>query len=256
MEKLRFLLSFLLALLPLAASAAPPAPVASGGEWYLDNNVLDMTPANRFIGAVNLTNPGDAPIYIRASVRRLELRDGKRVQVDDAGGALRVYPEEFVLQPHAGLAARFVADLAKLQGDVQSYMVKFEDVTNVQAQNSEQKGLFSGYLLAYDVMIAVHRSPKTDLAAGDLTLTRDAGGKLVLTNRSGQHIYLNRGDACAAAETPLAECKPWPHFPRQTMLAGEALTLDNVTTSFLGLLAYPGLNSRRVPNRFYLAVPQ
>lgn len=235
--------------------------VVSWPEWYLDKNLIDMTPESRFVSQINLQNPGKTPIYVRATVKRIGLgENGQRQIATDDTGTLRVFPEEMVLPPGGGFAARLIVDTTKLTADAQSYYVRFEDVSQLHlAEQSTSSALAAGFLLAYEAMVAVHRHPKSELSDKDIIFTRNTKGKLTLVNQSGQHIYLNRGYACPTNTQVLIECSEWPAFPRQTLLPGEAVTLDEpgagAARAYLGLLAYPVLNSRRQPNRFYKSVP-
>lgn len=253
--------------LALAASSASSAEqmerrdVVSWPEWYLDKNLIDMTPESRFVSQINLQNPGKTPVYVRATVKRIALGDdGQRQITADETGTLRVFPEEMVLPPGGGFSARLIVDTTKLTADAQSYYVRFEDVSQLHlAEQSKSGALAAGFLLAYEAMVAVHRHPKNELNDKDIGFARNAKGQLALVNQSGQHIYLNRGYACPNNTQVLVECSEWPAFPRQTLLPGEAVPLGEPGTAtapaYLGLLAYPVLNSRRQPNRFYKPVP-
>ena len=263
--KMRFCLPLLLALSPwlmayAQAPSADPTVTAESPEWYIDKNMSDMTPANRFMDAVMIYNPARAPLYVRATVRRLALdSEGARQVTPDSSGVLRVFPEEFVVPAGGVFQARLLADASRLAGTAASFYIKFEDVSSLYASaDDSSSAVMSGFQLAYEVMVAVNRSPKAGLKDGDLALHRDSAGGVFAENRTGQHIYLNRGYVCDKAGQQLSECREWAGIPRQSILPGEKVLVSGGVPSagaVAGLLAYPMLNSRGVPSRLYVPMP-
>ncbi len=216
--------------------------VATGQTWYLENAAILLDPASRHIGMLIATNRGTTPIYIRVSADTLTVKNGKRERAPDAGKMLGVYPSEFVLAPQSSFNVRLVADLGKINGESQSFYVRFGDVSEVTA-SGEGNGVFnSGMVLAYDVLVAVNKKRISPLGLDAFEFGRAAGNTASLTNRSMQHVFLQSGYRCAAGKRQLADCETIEGFPSQSLLPGEILQLRPSDTPFLGLLFQPSLN--------------
>lgn len=247
-----------------AASAATPATSAptvsknagADGSWFLESNAVSLDPGNRFLGSLTATNPGSGPVFIRVTVERLDLANNQRVRSSEVNGALKAFPAQFMLRAGQSFPVRLLVDLSKQGEGSQSFYVKLEDVSNTVAETDETKGMVgAAYLLAYEALVSVHKSPLNKLIPAHFALSRQANGAFGLTNLSGQHVYLNRGDACPDAKTLLVNCTSINGFPRQTMLPNETLVIPAIDAPVLGVLAYPKLNMRSQPSLMYLDVP-
>lgn len=225
--------------------------------WYLESNAISLDPSNRFIGTLTATNPSRSPVYVRVTVQKLDLLNNKRVRSTDGNSALRAFPAEFMLRPGESFPVRLLVDLENQSSNSQSYYVKLEDVSDVALAQNNAKGSFgAGYLLAYEALVAVHKSPVDKLSREHFSLSLLPSGDFGLTNLSGQHIYLNRGDACPDSRTVLVECAPVIGFPRQTMLPNEMLTIPSFGSPVLGIIANAKLNARVRSSLIYLQSPR
>lgn len=226
-------------------------------SWFLESNAISLDPSNRFIGSLTATNPGRSPVYVRVTVEKLELKDNKRVRSVDSQSALRAFPSEFMLRPGESFPVRLLVNLAGQPSNSQSYYVKLEDVSNVALAKNNSSGVVgAAFILAYEAMVSVHKSPIEKLLPEHFSLSRLASGEFGLTNLSGQHIYLNRGDACPDSKTALVECVPVIGFPRQTMLPDEMLKFPRFDAPFIGILANAKLNMRVRSSLIHLQTPR
>ena len=240
----------------MMSGQAAGGSVEHDGGWFLESNMVNLDSSNRFIGNLVATNPGKGPIYLRVNVSRIQLVDGVRKVLPDADGALKAFPQEFVLRPAESFSIRLLADLSKMTNPSQSYYVNVADISNLRPDLQTLKGaLVGGYLIAYDAMVSIQRESIDSLTEAHFSLTQATDGMFSLKNLSGQHIYLNRGDACPNANTVLVNCSPVEKFPRQTMLPGETLSFPAFKAPVLGMLAYPKLNIRRKASLLYLNSP-
>lgn len=218
------------------------------GAWYIDANVVNLAPFNRFTSTVNLVNPGTRPLYIRSSVAALQVEQGERKLLQDVSGdVVRVFPSQLVLRPGQSFTVRLLGVADKLPRDSSSYYVKFVDVSNVHAEELDGGAVVMSTLLGYEVLLNANtENPKT-LKADALVLQARSDGAATLTNRSGQHIFLREGRSCPDEKTAFLECTPLANFPIQSMLPGEILRFNGMTKPFLGLLAVPALSEQVAP---------
>lgn len=255
MKKLIVLFACCLGWLHGVVAQTPQKSVS--GDWYLGANMVGLDASNRFVSSIAATSESNEPIYIRASVTRVLLKDGQRIRAADAEGVLKISPAEFVLRPKETFRVRVFADGHKLGANSGSYYIKFEDVSHVKLANEDkQAGLVGGTLFAYEALVNVNPNSTEELKSKDFSIVSLPSRKLALTNLSKQHIYLERGNACPEAATMLVECDAIADFPRQSMLPGETLFFNPVAKPYLVMLAQPKLNARTRANRIALSLPR
>jgi len=232
------------------------SPFADSKDWYLESNMLSLDASNRFVSTIAATNPSSSPLYIRATVTQVALKDGKRIRQEDAAGVLKISPAEFIIRPRETFRVRLLADPGKLDGASSSYYVKFEDMSQLRPAGDKHSGLAAGYTLAYEALINVNKESLSSLTEKEFNLFKSTSGKLGLTNASKQHIYLDRGNACPDNKTLPVDCDVIPGFPKQTLLPGETVFFEASARPVLVVIAQPGLNLRSRPSRVYLPLPQ
>jgi hypothetical protein len=253
MKKITTFVLGVLVLLHGVFAQSDPKPEAGG--WFLATSMTSLDVSNRFVGSLAATNASNEPIYIRASVTRVSLKDGHRIRADDVEGVLKVFPAEFLLRSRETFRVRIFADASKLGNSNASYYIKLEDVSRVKlAIEGKQAGLVSGTLFAYEALVNVNPNATAELSSKDFSLKTLPSQKMALTNLSQQHIYLERGNACPEAATILVECDAIADFPKQSMLPGETLFFNSVAKPYLVMLAQPKLNARTRANRIALPV--
>jgi hypothetical protein len=231
-----------LGLLVAASSRCEPS-----SAWYLDVNMLSLGPANKYVGRVVARNASDAPVHIQASVRRIELLDGKRKLIDDTSGVIGVFPQEFVLRPGEAFPVRLIANPAGVPGSAQSYYVRLQDVSKLQALKNGNSAAAAGFLLAFDTLVAINKDKVLAPEPDQFAVRKRAAGGLEIVNNSGRHVYMNGGAACPGAATVYNDCESLVPFPRQSLLPGEALAVPDADAPFVALLVYPDLDVRRPP---------
>jgi len=250
MRLLRLFLIFWMTLQVCSGSAWAAA------EWYLESNMLSLDASNRYVGAIVASNSSNAPVYVRATVTQLGLKEGQRVRSKDEAAVLKVSPTEFVIKPRESFRLRLLADVSKLNGPNASYYVKLEDASLLIAQaDPSRSGMASGFLLAYEALVNINTDAKTNLSEKDFSLKTAQAGKLALTNLSRQHVYLERGNACPDRQTLPVDCAAIADFPKQSLLPGETLLFSAATLPYLAILVQPKLNFRIKPDRIYLPMP-
>lgn len=267
---------------PLAAVAAPPLPLevdsargpvfgpspmaaapavreaARPDTWHLQNNMMNLDASTRFVGSIVLNNPGDSMVYVRSSAQQVAMVQGERKRLPIPDGALRVYPEEFVLRPGEAFTARLVADPDRIDNDTASYYVKFVDISNVRAAELGDVDMHTAYLLGFEALVTVNKTPVPRIGVAQLQLTHDErDGGYALKNLSGHHLYLDRGGLCPPSKPMLVDCRVLPDFPRQSFLPEEtvrfsASRIPPAPDELLGVLVYAGLNQRDRADVVYL----
>ncbi len=223
--------------------------------WFMESSTMLLEPSNRYVATAVATNPTQQPIYVRTSVSALRVQDGRRERAPDSEQVISVYPAELVLHPGSSFAIRVVADARKLKETGQSFYVKLRDVSQVGV-DGEGSAMMSSTLLAHEVLVAVSPRNTTALNPGALELRRDGEGAWSLVNRSGQHVYVQSGHACADHRRALNTCTRVDAFPRQSVLVDEAIRIPAPDAPYLGVLLQPSLHAQSRPQALFVAVPR
>ena len=242
-KRLTSRMGIFLGALAVSAAVLGQTEPSKPDTWFLQTSMMTLDAGTRFVGGSVVSNTGSAPVYVRTSVEAVSIVGGERVRAVVPNGALRVYPEEFVLRPGDAFTARLVADPTQMSGDSQSFYVKFSDVSNTHPDSKSSAGMQNGFLLAFEALVSVNKKTSSKLTSTDFALTRE-GNKHALINKSGRHVYLDRGNACPESKPMLVDCKDIPEFPRQSLLPGEAVSFAAVDDVFLGIMVFAGLNPR------------
>ena len=222
-------------------NTATPAPKPD--TWYVEQIMMTLDAASRFVGSSVISNPGSVPVYVRTSAERVAVVNGQRQRFPVDDGSLRVYPEEFVLRPGDSFTARIVSDPSKFQGDSQSFYIKFVDISDTKADASAP-GIQNAFLLGFEVLVSVNKSAVPKFGSDQFKLAR-LGHDYELTNLTGHHLYLNGGGICPAGKPLLVDCKPVTNFPRQSLLPNETVKFPTTAEgNSIGILVSAGLNQR------------
>jgi len=241
------------ALLPsiaLAQTSPNGIATAPSDTWHLQTSMMNMDASTRFTASIVLNNPGESIVYVRSSAERVAIVDGERRRLPIPEGALRVYPEEFVLRPGEAFTARLVADPDRMAGVSASYYVKFVDSADIRADELGKGGVQSAYLLGFEALVTVNRTPVPRIGAAQLRLARDEGDDVyALTNLSGRHLYLDRGGLCPPSRPMLVDCQAFPEFPRQSLLPDETVRfpitpLRPAAEDLVAVMVHAGLSQR------------
>jgi hypothetical protein len=223
--------------------------------------MMNVDASTRFVGSIVLNNPGQSAIYVHSSAEQVAIVDGTRRRTAIPDGALRVSPEEFVLRPGDAFTARLVADPGRIEGDAASYYVKFVDTADVHAERSGDGRMQSAYLLGFEALVTVNKTPVPRIDASRLRLDRgERGDGYALKNLSGHHLYLDRGGVCPPGRPMLVDCRALPDFPRQSWLPNETVqfaapAIQPGPGDLIGLLVLGGLDPRDRADVVYLPVP-
>lgn len=246
----RIVSSIVLAAVYPAAGAQSSPPLAA---WYLEKNLMTLDADNRFFETVDVVNKSSFPLYLRATLFKMELRAGTRVVEPEAGEPLLVSPGEFVVQPGTGFPVRIMANPDLQAEDSASYYVRLTDVSSLRAEG-EGSGAVAAFSLAYDILTVVKKTAYRDILAQDFTLVAGAAeGDFRLVNDSDQHVYLGSGYACVDAQQPLVECEQVLDFPRQSLMPGEAVAVQTHSSRpFLGILLKENLGANTPQKKLYL----
>ena len=255
-----FMLSALAFALPaVAQSQSSLREEPKPDTWYLENSMVGLDAAGRFVSGLIVSNPGTATVYVRTSLESVSVVDNIRKR-SPAEGVLRVYPEEFVLRPGDSFTARLVADPSKISTEAQSFYVKFADISNTKPDAKASGGFQNAYLLAFEALVTVNKTAVPKLGPEQFALGRD-GSDYTLKNLSGHHLYLDRGGLCPASKPLMVECKAFVNFPRQTFMPNETVKfsvspddVSDTTSPYVGILVYSGLNQRDRTTSIYLPV--
>lgn len=245
-QRLRWL-SVTLLCLPVVAVQAQQA-------WYMESSMLLLEPSNRYVATVVATNPTPQPVYLRASTTALLAQDGRRERAPDSGPVLSVYPAEFVLHPNSSFAVRVVADARKLEGTNRSFYLKLRDVSNLVAEGAGS-AMATSTLLAHEVLVSVGARNAATVKPDMFVVRRDDQGQWRLSNRSGQHVYLQGGYGCDNAQQSLNSCNMLRDFPRQSAVMDEELRIPAPNAPFLGVLLKPSLSQQSLPQALLIPVP-
>lgn len=250
-----------LMMMPLhAVHAQPTVPAPKLDTWYVQNSMLGLGAATRFVGGLVVSNPSASTVYVRTSVDRVAIVGGERRRLPVDNDVLRIYPEEFVLRPGDSFTARVVASPGAMPADSQSFYVKFTDISNTKSDAGSPTGMQNAYLLAFESWVTVNRTPISRLTTDQFALGRE-GDNYTLKNLSGRHLYLDRGGMCPASKPLLVECKAFTSFPRQSILPEETVRFpatvsgDDGKASYVGILVFGGLNHSDRADSIYLPIP-
>lgn len=230
-------------------------PALAQQAWFMESSTMLLEPSNRFVATVVATNPTPQPIYVRTSVNALRVQDGRRERAPDSEQVISVYPAELVLHPGSSFAIRVVADARKLKDVGQSFYVKLRDVSQVGV-DGEGSAMMSSTLLAHEVLVAVSPRNTSALSPGALEVRRDGEGAWSLVNRSGQHVYVQGGHACADNRRALNTCAKVDAFPRQSVLVDEAIRIPPPDAPYLGVLLQPSLHAQSRQQALLISVPR
>ncbi|MFN7571872.1 MAG: hypothetical protein ACK5TK_10550 [Betaproteobacteria bacterium] len=240
-----------------ALLAAAPSWAGPGDSWNIDPNVITLDPGNRFVGNIVAINRGASPVFVRATITRVELdANGARQRAPAEQGPLRVYPSEFALRPNEAFTVRVIANPGVMTHKAESFYVKMVDVGEVGFSGAQPNAGAMAVLLGFEALVAVNRerSPR-ELPATSLAVSR-AEGVLRITNRSQRHVYLLEGFGCPNARTFTTECEKIADFPRQSMLPDESVTIKAAVGSpFIALAFQPDLNATSQRQLVYLDNP-
>lgn len=240
-----------------ALLAAAPSWAGPGDSWNIDPNVLTLDPGNRFVGNIVAINRGASPVFVRATITRVELdAKGARQRASADQGPLRVYPSEFALRPNEAFTVRVIANPGLMAQKAESYYVKMVDVGEVGFSGVQPNAGAMAVLLGFEALVAINRerAPR-EMPATSLAVT-SADGALRIGNRSQRHIYLLEGFACPNARTFTTECEKIADFPRQSMLPDESVAIKgSVGSPFLALTFQADLNATAQRQLLYLPNP-
>lgn len=225
----------------------------SSSAWYLEKNYAALSSENRYFDTVAAINKTANILYLRASVARLDLVDGKRKTTPDTDEVILVSPDEFVVQPGESFPIRILANPEKQAKDAQSYYIRLTDVSNLKvpelgAANS------TGFLLAYEILTTVNKSDLTPPSSSSFTLQGDLSKKtLLLTSKASQHMFLDQGYACPEVRKKLIDCELILGFPKQSLLPGESVVISYPgPLEYLGLMAGSDLSFKIGVNVIYI----
>jgi P pilus assembly chaperone PapD len=244
------------ALAAVVLATASGAQAAPGDNWNIDPNVLTLDPGNRFVGNVVAINRSNSPVFVRATVTRVELGpDGQRRRAPADSGTLRVYPSEFALKPNEAFTVRLIANPALMSTKAESFYVKMVDVGEVGFSGAPPNAGAMAVLLGFEALVAVNRERATrELPAAAFPVVAE-GDKVKLTNDSQRHIYLLEGYGCPNTSTFVVDCEKVAEFPRQSLLPGESVLLSAPATAFVTIALQPDLNATASRQVLYLPRP-